>query len=419
MYKLIIVDDEEEIRDGLSDLIDWAGLGFTVVKKLQDGGEAIRYLEEHEADAVLTDIKMTFASGIDLARHIHTRKLPLKVVILSGFQEFALAREAIRYNVVHYLTKPTDLDEVAAVFRSIKTELDEEKREREEAQLQSQHIKMLKPLLMEQFFFNLLSGGAFSQSPGELKDRLAHMGLPADPAEGRCCLLSVAWTGAASREQDGRRSEERRAISVAIAKEQEQIHYTCVHLESGRFLIIGHALAPLPALEFQKRVERHFLHNQGALLSLLGVSIRLEQLQVYASLLEMLEEYRRPAAETEDEPQREEPAVADKERERIIIRQAKQYIAEHFEMELTLADVSRHVGLNPVYFSRLFKQETGKTYSDYCTDIRMNKAMDYLKDPKYKVYEVGFLVGYKNTKYFHKLFKRQTGLTPSEYRDRL
>lgn len=418
MYKLIIVDDEEEIRDGLSDLIDWAALGFTVARKLTDGEEAIRYLEEHEADAVLTDIKMTFASGIDVARYVHTRKLPLKVVILSGFQEFALAREAIRYNVVHYLTKPTDLDEVAAVFRSIKTELDEEKRQREAAQLQSQHIKMLKPLLMEQFFFNLLSGGAWNKHPGELKDRLAQLGLPADPAEGCCCLLSVAWTGAASGGQDGRRSEERRAISVAIAKEREQIHYTCVHLESGRFLIVGHALAPLPALEFQKRVERHFLHNQTSLLSLLGVSIRLEQLQVYKSLLKMLEEYHRPAAEAEAEPQKEEP-VADKEQERIIIRQAKQYIAEHFEMELTLADVSRHVSLNPVYFSRLFKQETGKTYSDYCTDIRMGKAMDYLKDPTYKVYEVGFLVGYKNTKYFHKLFKRQTGLTPSEYRDRL
>lgn len=418
MYKLIIVDDEEEIRDGLSDLIDWAGLGFIVAKKLQDGAEAIRYLEEHEVDAVLTDIKMTFASGIDVARYAHTRKPPLKVVILSGFQEFALAQEAIRYNVFHYLTKPTDLDEVSSVFRSIRTELDHEKHEQEEAQLQSQHIKTLRPLLMEQFFFNLLNGGPWSKNPNELRDRLAQLGLTANPEEGSCCLLSVSWTGAAPLRQESRRSEERRAISVAIAKEREQIHYTCVHLESGRFLIIGHALASLPVHEFQKRVERHFLQNQSSLLSLLGVSIRLEQLSVYASLLELLEEYHRPKADTEAELPKEEP-VADKEQERIIIRQAKQYIAEHFEMELTLADVSRHVGLNPVYFSRLFKQETGKTYSDYCTDVRMGKAMDYLKDPKNKVYEVGFLVGYKNTKYFHKLFKRQTGLTPSEYRDRL
>ncbi|MNP56205.1 HTH-type transcriptional regulator YesS [compost metagenome] len=72
-----------------------------------------------------------------------------------------------------------------------------------------------------------------------------------------------------------------------------------------------------------------------------------------------------------------------------------------------------------MYFSRLFKQETGENYSDFVIGIRIQKAMDYLKDPCYKVYEIGHLVGYKNTKYFHKLFKRQTGLTPSEYRDQL
>lgn len=100
-------------------------------------------------DVILTDIKMTFASGIDVAKLIWDKKLPVKIVFLSGFQEFSLAREAIRYNVSHYLLKPTDLDEVADVFRKIHTELEKEKEEREQTIRQQQYVKTLKPLLIE------------------------------------------------------------------------------------------------------------------------------------------------------------------------------------------------------------------------------------------------------------------------------
>lgn len=418
MYRLIIVDDEEEIREGLSDLIDWADLGFIVTEKLQDGADAIRYLQEHHVDAILTDIKMTYTSGIDLAQYVLEHKLPGKVVILSGYQEFALAREAIRYNVSHYLLKPTDLSEVSTVFRKIKDELDRETMAREQIYKQNQHVKTLRPLLMEQFFFNLLIGGGKLPDVRELSERIQQLELTAASSEGKCCMMSVEWSGTPGVQNQGT-TENRRSISLAITKESEQVHYTCVHTADNRFLIIGNALTSITAEVFQKKAEQYFLQIQSALSSLLGLSIRLEQLQLHADLQALLEEHQSmaSAAVSDCEGADNPPETAGDER--IIIREAKRFIDDHIETDRTLGDVASHVGLNPVYFSRLFKQETGQTYSDYCTKIRMRKAMDYLKDPKYKIYEIGFLVGYKNTKYFHKLFKRQMGVTPTEYRNQL
>ncbi|WP_214625856.1 response regulator [Paenibacillus agaridevorans] len=420
MYNLLIVDDEEDIREGLADMIDWTSLGFSVMAKLPDGSDAISYLQAHRVDVILTDIKMVFASGIDVARYVYENKLEIKVIILSGFQEFALAREAIRYNVVHYFLKPTDLDEVEAVFKRLAQELDEERRAREQQLIQNQHVKTLKQLLMEQFFFNLLFGEGWSKDEGELSRKLRQLSLDIDPAKARTSLMTVCWSGLPVEGNSQREPEKRQAISIAITKEYDRINYVCIHRESGKFVIICNALNDCASDDFQKRVEQYFLQIQRSVSSLLGLTVRLDQMEIYPSLLALLtrNEEQSPVLDIEVQTPSEGETRNDNN-DRIIIRSAKHYIAEYFEMDLTLTSVSMHVGLNPVYFSRLFKQETGQTYSDYVIDLRIKKAVDYLRDPKYKVYEIGYLVGYKNTKYFHKLFKRQTGFTPSEYRDQL
>lgn len=418
MYRLMIVDDEEEIREGLSDLVDWSSLGFMVIEKLQDGQDAIRYLKDHQVDVILTDIKMTYVSGIDLAQYVYNQKLNTKVVILSGFQEFDLARAAIRYNVSHYLLKPTDLEEVALVFNKIGEELAQEKWEREQQYQQNQHVKTLRPLLMEQFFSNLLQNRSKIRNTEELHSKLKQTGLLVDSVNSRCCLLQAEWSDMSSGPVKIK-SDIYQSITLAITKEREQISYICVHSAERQFFIIGIALCEMTNEQFQKKAEQYFLQIQNSLSALLSLSARLEQFELCATMLVLIETCKRISELSEAEEDAEEEGVKTYTDERMIIRQAKQFIDEHFETDHSLGEVANHVGLNPVYFSRLFKQETGQTYSDYCTDIRMRKAMDYLKDPKYKIYEIGFLVGYRNTKYFHKLFKRQTGLTPSEYRNQL
>lgn len=98
------------------------------------------------------------------------------------------------------------------------------------------------------------------------------------------------------------------------------------------------------------------------------------------------------------------------------IRDAKQYIYDHFSMNITLESVSEQIGFNPAYFSTLFKKETGKNFLEYVTELRIKKAKNYLMQTDYDIAEIASSVGYGDLKYFSKLFKKNTGLSPSEFR---
>jgi two-component system, response regulator YesN len=102
--------------------------------------------------------------------------------------------------------------------------------------------------------------------------------------------------------------------------------------------------------------------------------------------------------------------------ERQIIDKALLFINENYSADISLENIAGHVYLSPGYFSRLFKSVTGINYIDALTRVRIEKAMELLKDPQYAVYQIGSLVSYRNTKYFYKIFKKYTGYTPSEYR---
>jgi YesN/AraC family two-component response regulator len=105
------------------------------------------------------------------------------------------------------------------------------------------------------------------------------------------------------------------------------------------------------------------------------------------------------------------------ESERLIIRQAKAYIVDHMTEEISLAKLSEEFELSPVYFSRLFKQETGANYVDFLVQTRIEKAKELLSDPTKRIYEVSHAVGYQNEKYFSRVFRNHVGRTPSEFRE--
>lgn len=100
-----------------------------------------------------------------------------------------------------------------------------------------------------------------------------------------------------------------------------------------------------------------------------------------------------------------------------LIAQAKEYMNLNFAMsDLTLDKVAATVNVSPNYFSSLFNQETGMTFIEYLTDIRMEKAKDYLRCSSRKITEIGFLVGYLDSHYFSYIFRKTQNCTPTEYR---
>lgn len=124
MYKLAVIDDEVDTRSTLCGCFPWEQAGFHIETQLDNGEKALKYLLQHPIHAILCDIKMPRMSGIELAKEIHLRKLPVQVVLLSGLRDFELARQAIGYGVRHYLVKPAKYNDLHAVLSELKQELD-------------------------------------------------------------------------------------------------------------------------------------------------------------------------------------------------------------------------------------------------------------------------------------------------------
>ncbi|SET00031.1 two-component system, response regulator YesN [Natronincola peptidivorans] len=98
------------------------------------------------------------------------------------------------------------------------------------------------------------------------------------------------------------------------------------------------------------------------------------------------------------------------------IREAKKYIEENYMKNITLEDLGVHIGFSPSYFSSLFKKETGTSFIEYLSKVRVEKAKDLLKESDLRIQDICLMVGYHDAKYFTKSFIKHTGLKPNEYR---
>lgn len=98
------------------------------------------------------------------------------------------------------------------------------------------------------------------------------------------------------------------------------------------------------------------------------------------------------------------------------IRIAKNYIEENYMMNLSLEEIGKIVGLTPTYLSTVFKKETGSSFIEYLSEVRISQAKSLLRNPDLRVSDICEMVGYSDVKYFTKSFIRHTGLKPNEYR---
>ncbi|MNF97535.1 HTH-type transcriptional activator Btr [compost metagenome] len=101
------------------------------------------------------------------------------------------------------------------------------------------------------------------------------------------------------------------------------------------------------------------------------------------------------------------------------VEEAKQYMEKHLAEEVSLEEVAEFIGLNPSYFSQLFKQNTQETFVQYRTRRRMEKAKKLLQQPHWRITDISGEVGYADHPHFTKTFKKYEGCLPSEYRQRM
>lgn len=125
MYTVIVADDEEQLRRALIRKVDWKMAGFEVIGEAENGIEALELVEKFEPDLLLTDIKMPFVSGIELARQVREIRPTTNIAFLSGFDDFSYAQQAIQYNILSYMLKPISSEELTQELIKIREKIDD------------------------------------------------------------------------------------------------------------------------------------------------------------------------------------------------------------------------------------------------------------------------------------------------------
>lgn len=165
MAAILLVEDEEAIRNKLTHNTNWKENGFEHVFEAANGLEALSVLEHNVIDIMVTDIQMPKMNGIELVKECRNRNYSLKIIMISGFAEFEYAQESMKYNVSEYLLKPFASKKLLAIAQKLKGELEEERAEKIELHNLRLQLKENIPILQDKFFLDLIYGNLIASNP--------------------------------------------------------------------------------------------------------------------------------------------------------------------------------------------------------------------------------------------------------------
>ena len=157
-YTVLLVDDEEVVIQVIMKKINWEGLGFSVIGYANNGIKAMEMVEEFQPDVVMTDIKMPYMDGMELASRIKTEFPATKLLIFTGFDEFEYAKEAVHLEVEEYILKPVNSIELTNVFTQLKIKLDQEISEKQSVEVLQKYYMESLPILQANFYSTLVEG---------------------------------------------------------------------------------------------------------------------------------------------------------------------------------------------------------------------------------------------------------------------
>lgn len=509
--KMLIVDDETVIREGLRYTIDWAELGVEVVGEASEGREALRLVEQHSVDLVLSDIRMDGMDGLELAEQLRLHHSHVQVVMISGYEDFSYARQAIRLGVNDYLLKPVDIEELTAVVGRIVQRIRQGDKEgamqdiqlwlsgtarhglaygqEPPASLRGVQFRILATQFAEfHQRFASVKGESYEQVQRSwlesLRQHLERQSLRAFSVfdhENLLITLLVAdeelelgeWdelldraVTALSPDGEGRIYGGASRIYAHLEETAEccaeAIRLLGLHvLGQGQVLTAGcydklMRERKLPGLDIadtvQQLVAALFKQDQQEVRALVAGMFGFfrdsgyllpEIWKIYEEVFALLRQRLRQSGMTGldyGHPGQPDPNIynsyagleavvmvdmqalqqlIDKtgmDKSYWVVEKAKKFIIDHYRTDLKASEVAAWLKITPSYFSYIFKQSTGRGFTEYMNEMRIEQAKDLLATTHDKVFEIADKVGYKEYKYFVSVFKLHTGMTPKEYR---
>lgn len=189
MYKLLVVDDEYNIRDGIVNAVPWEMCDVVVVGEAGNGVEALKKVEETMPDIVITDINMDDMNGLEFADNLKQKYPHIKVIILSGYDEFEYAKRALQLKVFSYLLKPVLPNELIKIVREVIEEIQAEVRLKEKVFNLESAIKINKEVVLERLLNDLVNGNISKR--GDLEERLSLADIQMNKKLYSCLIFDV------------------------------------------------------------------------------------------------------------------------------------------------------------------------------------------------------------------------------------
>lgn len=549
MIKVFLVEDEYAIREGIKRSIHWERDGFELVGEAGDGEVALPKIIKSKPDILITDIRMPFMDGLELSRLVKSEMPDIKIIVLSGYDDFNYAKQAISIGVEEYILKPVSEETLMEELKKVAEIIRKEKQENEAREKYVHDMEEIRILEQQKFLHDMIDGKlsiqesmtlgkklgievtaecysillmqVFSGNSGE-SDFDAYSGIKEDiysRIKDNCndipnvflydqvgdvlCFLIKADSEEELRDMIRRGTESIRKLMkdhmdmlyfMAIGKIVERIRDVNISYADAsrkfaeRYMLEESAifdgtekkdkksgkadpvieekaatdkidLNSIDAGKISQKTILHFLKNgtiaevddfteeyfssigyevmesmmlrqyvlveallsAAAFMKTVGVEGKeLEEIlgdtkdpTGYASSVDSAREYIQKLLNTILEYRNK---LSDQKYIEIIDK-AKEYIQNNYQNgDMSLQSVALEVNVSSNHFSAIFRKETGETFIDYLTEVRMEKARTLLVCTAMKTSEIGFQVGYRDPHYFSYIFKKTQGMSPKEYR---
>ncbi|MBR6315383.1 MAG: response regulator [Lachnospiraceae bacterium] len=370
--KVLIVDDEPFITQGLTLLIDWEKEGFEIAACLENGSQALDFLEKNEVDVVLTDIRMPECSGLELMEQAKSRELTnAYFVIMSGYDDFGYAQQAIRMGCLDYLLKPVDPDELIEIMRKISHA--EEEKQAEQQRLAEIESAYLGRNMVAKLIGTYDSGRYTRITYNELMDELVQA-IELDDVRKIHDLVYEFYIEV----------KEKNLTEETVNFNISYLLYQLIRIATEQDPEVNHE--EIMTFISESSFERSLVWGNSECM----ISFCCEYAKYIAQL-------------------RSQSAHS-------VLNDVEKEIREHYAENISLRELSRKLYINNAYLGQMFKKKYGVSFKDYLTDYRINQAAKMLVSSDRKIIDIAEDVGYKDSDYFVQKFIERMGCTPSKYR---
>jgi two-component system response regulator YesN len=372
--KLLIVDDQISLHRYLDKVMNWREMGFMQVQHAYDGEEAASMVEAFRPHMMIMDIHMPMLNGIESLKRIQQSSHLPRTIILSAYDQFEYARDALRLQVSHYLLKPVDADQLREVMREMILEAASAARQSIRSELDR----------------TIYSGAIEAESLSVVRKGLEVLSVD------RFAILTFVDSTSSKDDYSSLLQEQAdRKIRCVIGCKNKK--------EWVVFVGGGDDLTRGQLREFSESVLEQAAASSPAHKLSVGTS---SIAQDAAFLPQLITESAEAISGPADTGSRLKDAMF----------RIKPYVDSRYQEDLSLQSVAGRFDIDKYQLSRVFKQEFGVNYWSYVIKVRMEKAADLLIGTNWKNGRIAEHTGFLDESHFSRAFKKYYGVTPKEYR---